>query len=180
MILIVDMTENDLSRSEFVGPIQNIVKLVKHDSIVRHHTDINESDLESASHIILSGTPVLDDGFQAEKFSWLLKIHKPVLGICAGMQAICTAFGGRIIRGSQIGMMQIETIRPNPLFSREFKAYALHRNKIKPGSIKEFDVLAVSGKCIEGVKHKERNIFGVLFHPEVRNPDIIERFLKIR
>jgi GMP synthase-like glutamine amidotransferase len=32
---------------------------------------------------------------------------------------------------------------------------------------------------VQAIKHKQKDIFGVLFHPEVRNREIIERFVHV-
>ncbi|HII85303.1 TPA: hypothetical protein HA273_01700 [Candidatus Bathyarchaeota archaeon] len=45
-------------------------------------------------------------------------------------------------------------------------------------SPKDFEVLATSEKCVQAIKHKSKNIYGVLFHPEVRNQEIIRRFVQ--
>ena len=69
-------------------------------------------------------------------------------------------------------MTQITTVAANPLFSEDFKAYSLHSFCTKPSAA--FEILAQSTKCIQAIKHKNKPIFGVLFHPEARNPLIIE------
>ena len=42
-----------------------------------------------------------------------------------------------------------------------------------------FLVIAETDNSHQIVKHKDKNFFGVLFHPEVRNESVIENFLKI-
>jgi GMP synthase (glutamine-hydrolysing) len=101
---------------------------------------------------------------------------KPILGICAGMQTLGLVFGGRLQECLEIGMTQVETLKTNPLFSSSFKAYSLHNYSIQPSD--EFDALAESAKCIQAIKHKQKNIYGVLFHPEVRNQEIVQRFIR--
>jgi GMP synthase (glutamine-hydrolysing) len=66
-------------------------------------------------------------------------------------------------------------VKKNYLFSSTFTAYELHNYKINPSNT--FEILARSKKCIQGIKHKEKEIYGLLFHPEVRNKDIIRRFV---
>jgi GMP synthase-like glutamine amidotransferase len=73
-------------------------------------------------------------------------------------------------------MTRITTTAPNPLFSSTFHAYALHNFSLKSGE--GFEVLAESKKCVQAIKRKNEHIYGVLFHPEVRNPEIIQRFVK--
>jgi GMP synthase-like glutamine amidotransferase len=49
---------------------------------------------------------------------------------------------------------------------------------IKPSN--DFFVLAKSQKCVQAIQHKIKPLFGVMFHPEVRNPEIIEKFLNLK
>jgi GMP synthase (glutamine-hydrolysing) len=91
------------------------------------------------------------------------------------MQTIGLVFGGRLEKCVEIGMTQITTSLANSLFSSSFKAYSLHNYSIQPSP--EFDVLAESIKCMQAVKHKKKDTYGVLFHPEVRNKEIIQNFI---
>ena len=127
--------------------------------------------------IILSGTALKDTATlsQPEKFDWLKETEKPVLGICAGMETIGVVFGCALIRCLEIGMTPISVVKENPFFSGDFKAYSLHSYCVEPSE--DFEVLAKSAKCIQVIKHKNKPIYGVLFHPEVRNPELIKRFI---
>jgi GMP synthase (glutamine-hydrolysing) len=72
-------------------------------------------------------------------------------------------------------MTEIATLQENPLFSSSFKAYGLHNFSVAPAE--DFDVLAESAQCVQAIKHRQKNIYGVLFHPEVRNQEILQRFV---
>jgi len=91
------------------------------------------------------------------------------------METIGAAFGMNLIRCLEIGMTQIKMIKENPLFSEDFKAYSLHNYCVEPS--RDFYVWAKSTKCVQVIKHKIKPIYSVLFHPEVRNPELIERFI---
>jgi GMP synthase-like glutamine amidotransferase len=177
MILIVDMNSSELASKEFVSPILRIVG--KENCKVVRYTHVSSSMLGMYDRIILSGTTLRDMEFanNPESFSWIRDCRVPVLGICAGMQAIGMAFGSKLERCQEIGMVKIETVKNNALFSDKFSAYALHSFAMQSSKI--FDLLAKSEKCTHAIKHKERDIYGVLFHPEVRNNQIIENFMKI-
>ena len=99
----------------------------------------------------------------------------PILGICAGMQAIGMIFGSLLKPCKEIGMTEVETVKENYLFSSTFMAYELHNYGVEPSDMLE--ILAVSEKCIQGIKHKEEEIYGILFHPEARNKDIVTQFV---
>ncbi len=176
MILVVDMNFSELASKEFVGPILRIVG--RENCKVVRYPKVSSSMIGTYDRVIISGTTLMDMEFakNPESFAWIRDCKIPVLGICAGMQAICMAFGSKLERCQEIGMVGIETVKDNPLFSGNFSAYALHNFAISPSG--SFDLLAKSEKCAHAIKHVERNIYGVMFHPEVRNSKIIENFVK--
>jgi anthranilate/para-aminobenzoate synthase component II len=178
VILVVDMNKKKASLGyyEFVLPIVSIVKQLD-EYTVKHYREIKQADLARCNTIILSGTPLKDNATlsQIERFEWLKTCEKPVLGVCAGMQTIGLVFGAKLKQCLGIGMTEITTMCANSLFSGAFSAYTLHGFSIEPHTT--FDVLAESSQCIQAVKHRDRNVFGVLFHPEVRNPEILQRFV---
>jgi GMP synthase-like glutamine amidotransferase len=180
MILIVDMNwrRDSLAFAEFVSPIVSVVAPLE-DCGVKHFLDINPSDLGGCGKIILSGTTLKDHATlkQVDKFNWIKTYNKPILGICAGMQTISLVFGTPLTNCLQIGMTEITTLKNNPLFQGAFKAYALHNYSVEQSQT--FETLAESAKCIQAIKHKQKTIYGVLFHPEVRNQEILKRFIQL-
>jgi GMP synthase-like glutamine amidotransferase len=178
MILVVDMNfkKDSLGFYEFVSPIVAIVEELD-ECFVKHYLEVKQEDISSCSKIILSGTALKDNATlnQTEKFSWIKDCEKPILGVCAGMQTTGLVFGARLEKCLEIGMTQITVLMANPLFSSSFKAYGLHNYSIQPSV--EFDALADSAKCVQAMKHKQKDIYGVLFHPEVRNKEIIQHFI---
>ena len=178
MILVVDMNckKDSLGFYEFVLPIVSIVE-ESGEALVRHYAEISQENIDKYDAVVLSGTPLKDHATlnQPEKFEWVKTCEKPILGICAGMQTIGLVFGAGLKKCLGIGMTQITTLKPNPLFSSTFKAYTLHNFSIEPSG--DFDVLAESAQCVQAIKHKERDVYGVLFHPEVRNNEILQRFV---
>ena len=181
MILIVDMNfkKDSLGFYEFVLPIVAVVKSHE-DYIVRHFSEISQEETDNSGRIILSGTALKDDESlkHVEDFDWIKKCGTPILGICAGMHTIGLVFNSRLRECLEIGMKEIRTIKENPLFSSTFKAYELHNYSIHTS--REFDVLARAEKCVQAVKLRGRDVYGVLFHPEVRNQEIIERFILLQ
>ncbi len=180
MILIVDMNwkRDSLAFYEFVSPIVSVVQPFE-DCVVKHFLDVNTTVLDGYSKIILSGTALKDHATlkQIDKFNWIKTCNKPILGICAGMQTIALVFEVPLTTILQIGMAEISTLKENPLFQGDFKAYTLHNYSVE--SSKKFETFAESTKCIQAIKHKQENIYGVLFHPEVRNQETLEHFAKL-
>ncbi|MDD1690875.1 MAG: aminodeoxychorismate/anthranilate synthase component II [Methanoregula sp.] len=98
----------------------------------------------------------------------------PTLGVCLGHQAICTAFGGEVIRAPHLMHGKTSTIQhdgtgifdgvPTP-----FTATRYHSLIAREGSLpEELRVTATSmdDGYIMGVRHRSLPIEGVQFHPE--------------
>lgn len=183
MILLVDLCyeKNSLSQYEFVHPIAS--HLESSDFICRiiHFTDVTRDELDLCDKIILCGTALKDNGYaeHMEMFSWIKGCDNPIFGICAGMQVISAVFGGKIVWQPAIGLEKIEIIRDSPLLGepREIQGYHLHSFGVTLPE--DFRLLAGGQESVEAFGHRVRPIFGIIFHPEVRNRWILERFANL-
>jgi|SRR3989338_7247398 len=190
MILLINICKERLHFYEFVKPILDILKDNNIDFFVKHYKELEKKDLDKAEKIIICGTSLKDiDYFEHyHNFDWLLDYDKPVLGICGGMQIICMVFEDKLktLRKAGKGIFSKKTevgfIKLN--FEREFlgligekEVYALHNYYVKNIN-KEFFILS-KDPIPQAVKHKEKSIYGVLFHPEARNKDMIRNFAKL-
>ena len=113
----------------------------------------------------------------------------PLLGVCLGHQAIGLAFGGRIVRARSIMHGKVSPIShdgrsifeglPSP-----FEATRYHSLVIDEASCPA--VLEISARTPDGeimaVRHRERPIEGVQFHPESiltrEGKPLLRRFLE--
>ena len=183
MILLLDLSfrPGSLSADEFVSPVGGVVSGEGGTPLVRHYTGIAPEDLAAADGAILCGTALADFGYLGglERFSWLPSYPRPVLGICAGTEVLVRTFGGTLAPGTGIGMMEQRVTGPDPLFAGRdrFAAYELHSLAVDPPP--DFRVIAVSPSGIQAVRHRDRPLYGVMFHPEVRNEWLIRRFLSL-
>ena len=170
MILLVNTCKEELSEMEFVRPVALLVK----NHVIKHYSRIKKGDIAAADKIIITGTALKDFDYLEGNFDWLKNYDKPVLGICAGMQILAQTFDLPLEEDTQIGPQKVEVIKENKLCEGEFNAYFLH-TKTTSG----FETLANSkGKpCV--IKHPEKEIYGIIFHPEVMNEQIIKNFLTI-
>ncbi len=167
-LLIINTCSNKLNELEFVLPFESKTTRTNHYSDLR--------DLAWADKILITGTALADNDYlnNLNKFDWLKTIEKPVLGICSGAQIIVSVFGGKIIKNKEIGMIEVK----GELFGQKsFSVYSLHQNGIS--NLKGFDILAKSKNSIHAIKHKNKEIYGVVFHPEVRNRWVIEKFIEV-
>ncbi|RXE56118.1 glutamine amidotransferase [Methanoculleus taiwanensis] len=182
MILIVDLSwrKDSLGADEFVRPVVQIVESMHARNTVRHFAEVDDGLLDEADAVILCGTALMDNVFadRTEEFSHLRSYQKPVLGICAGMQIIARLFGGAIVPCSEIGMTEILRSVNDPLFDgyERFSAFELHTFSVEPPE--SLEVLARSDTCVQAIRHRTLPVYGVMFHPEVRNEWIVTRFLQ--
>jgi GMP synthase-like glutamine amidotransferase len=180
MILLVDLCfrPGSLSRDEFVGPVARIVERTGETWRGVHFSRVSRADLAGISGIILCGTALQDNVFseRVDEYAFLFDAGLPVLGICAGMQALCLASGGGVRYGPEIGMTKVRGMLPDPLIGSpaEFEAYELHSFACDPPP--RWLVTATSEHFVQAVRHPDRPLFGVMFHPEVRNDHVVERF----
>jgi GMP synthase (glutamine-hydrolysing) len=183
MILLIDLCHrpDSLGFDEYVMPLMRIVERSGSEASFVHFNSVSRSVVSRAKAAILCGTPLADNMFlsQPGAFSWIKSTQIPILGVCAGMEMICTVFGGALGSCTEIGMTDISVTVSDPLFqeSLSFPAYELHTLACSdPGQMR---VLAVSDRCIQVVRHPGRLVYGVMFHPEVRNEWVVERFVSL-
>lgn len=97
----------------------------------------------------------------------------PILGICLGHQAICEAFGGKIVRAKNLCHADVQSIALDGkglfrTFGKRAKFTRYHSLVAQEESLPE--CLEVSARAddgdIMGVRHKSLCVEGVQFHPE--------------
>lgn len=181
-ILLVDLCyeEDSLSSYEFVNPIANAIGHAGARCNTAHFTQVPGTPA-GYDKIALCGTALKDNSYAdiIESFSWIRDWKRPMLGICAGMQVIGAVFGGRILPAPAIGLEKIDIVLETPLLGRprQIEGYHLHNYGV---TLPEgFQVVAGAQGCIDAFRHSSRPIYGTLFHPEVRNRWILERFVEL-
>ena len=186
MILLVDLCceLDSLSQYEFVHPIADTLRRAGLSMEILHFTELQGIDLERYDRVILCGAALKDNAYakRLDCFSWIRSFNGPILGICAGMQVIGAVFGGGIIHQPAIGLEEIEIVAGSALLGepRRIEGYHLHNYAVTLPD--DFLLLAGGperGGRVEAFVHRERPIFGVIFHPEVRNRWILERFAEL-
>lgn len=178
MILIINICRENLHHFEFVKPVCDVLKTEKVNFEVRNYLDVCEEDFKNFEKIIICGTSLSDDDFirDLEKFSWIKNFDKPLLGICGGFQILGLVYGGALENETEIGFFKENFLKNFLGLNGEIEVYHLHNNSVKFS--KDFESFTDS-KIYQAVKHKTNPFYGVLFHPEVRQKNLISEFAKL-
>ena len=100
-------------------------------------------------------------------------VDLPILGVCLGHQSIGQAFGGAVITAREIRHGKVSQLRHDrgPLFAdlpERFNVVRYHSLAVRVDDLPEplvADAWTDDGE-IMAVRHVERPVFGVQFHPE--------------
>jgi len=136
-------------------------------------------EIENLEGIILSGGSESKSRFETENvlISYGMEWDIPVLGICHGAQMLNIFFGGNIIKIKDDNEINhVCTEHPIRLFYDDFLfnsdtqvVNSYHINGIDKIA-NNFNIFAISSEgLIEGFKHKEKMVVGILWHPERYN-----------
>ena len=124
--------------------------------------------------IILSGGPsnVYDPGAPTIP-KWVFDLNIPILGICYGFQLISYLMGGNVTRGKgEFGRTKVKIIEEDPLFNgwgKEEIVWMSHNDHVEVLP-EDLELLAISENgYTTAFKHREKPIYGVQFHPEVKH-----------
>ena len=188
-VLVLNVCKERLHSLEFVKPIEEILRKGGLEYETYHYKQLTERILNRCTHMIICGTSLRDNAFtdDIEKFKWVLDnfSDKPVLGICAGMHILGLVFGSKLKGGKEIGYYH-EKVNGDFLglekdFDEgEYEVWHLHNSYVNFDEKDWVVFMRSSGGAHipEAVKHKEKKLYGVLFHPEVRQKEMIMEFVK--
>ena len=157
--------------------------------IISNTVNVSEIADKKPDGMIFSGGPysVYEDKDKLENCNEILKFGFesgiPLLGICLGHQIITQFFGGIVSRGekAEYAQMEITVEKENDLFrnlDKKLIVWESHKDEVTELP-DDFECLASSDICrFEAIKHKEKPIYGVQFHPEVNHTPKGEEILK--
>jgi anthranilate phosphoribosyltransferase len=183
MILLVDNYDSfTFNLYQYLGELGAEVKVIRNDAMT-----VDEALALGPERIVVSpgpGTPD-DAGISVEL---VRRSPVPVLGVCLGHQALGQAFGGRIVRAPKLMHGKISEIRHDGrgLFAHlpdPFTATRYHSLVVSPDAVPDcLEVTAwTDGGVIMGLRHRERPLEGVQFHPESiltgSGKDLLRNFL---
>ena len=171
-ILIIDFG------SQFTQLIaRRIRELGVYSEIISHKKTTNLNKLKkNVKGIILSGGPLNVNETQKIKFNKnILNLDLPVLGICFGHQIISKSLGGNVKKSNkrEFGLVRIKKVKNSILIKGFFNknhtnnVWMSHSDQVTKIP-RNFNVIAISENsnlCI--IENKNKNYFGIQFHPEV-------------
>ncbi len=144
---------------------------------VLQHDEVTVRDLRDHTHVVLSPGP----GHPAEPADFALgrgvfELGLPVLGVCLGMQALVTAYGGRVV-AHEPAHGEVARVRHGGTgvfrdLPQDFRAVRYHSLQVAELPA----CLEVTATCsgpqpqdprpVMGVRHTSLPLQGVQFHPE--------------
>ena len=187
MIILIDNYDSfTFNIYHYLGEIGAKVKVFRNDQISPQEV----IDLKPKAIVISPGPCTPNEaGICIDLINKCKKFY-PMLGICLGHQSIGQAFGAKIIECKEIMHGKIDKIfhNNNKIFKNikaDFLATRYHSLIIEKKSLhKDFEIIATSkNNIIMGIAHKNKNIFGLQFHPEsigtINGKTILKNFLDI-
>jgi len=178
MILLIQICNKKFHYFEFIKPIEDVLKRNKIKFELIHYKKITREQIQKAEKIIISGTSLKDNEFLKDinEFIWIKELNKPILGICGGMHILGLVFDGELKKQQEIGLTKIDIKDEFLGYKDSIEVYELHNFYTIS---KQFNIYAESKNCPQAVKHRKNPFYGVLFHPEVRNKDLLVNFAYI-
>ena len=170
MILVLDNYDSfTYNLVHYIGDSGEEVLVVRNDEItIEQIQDLNPKK------IVISPGPCTPN--EAGISIDLIKLSTvPLLGVCLGHQAIGAAFGGNIIKAPEIFHGKLSKVKHNQenIFKGIDSPYSVVRyhsliieKDTLPDELEITGVLEENPEIIMSIKHKQRPIYGVQFHPE--------------
>lgn len=187
MILLIDNYDSfSYNLYQYIGEITDDIRVIRNDELT-----VDEIRDLKPDRIILSPGPGRpeDAGVIIDVVKELGK-DIPILGVCLGHQAICAAFGAKIIHAKRLmhgkqSVVELDNdcslFRGCPKETTVARYHSLAADdSTMPGELK------VTARTDDGeimaVMHKEYPIYGVQFHPEsIMTPEgkkMLENYIK--
>jgi anthranilate synthase component 2 len=171
---------------QYIGEFAKQVDVVKNDE----YTCEQIEERYNPTHIVISPGPGRpSDAGICEEACLYFKGVVPILGVCLGHQAICEAFGGKIVYAKRLMHGKSDTAyiaKGSPIFKglpEKIKVARYHSLAVSdlPES---FDIIATTGdEEIMAVKLFGYDVYGLQFHPESimteHGKQIIKNFLSL-
>ena len=154
--------------------------------LIRNTLSVEEIQAREPNGLILSGGPTMERIGNCKQY--VREMTLPILGICLGHQLIADAFGGSVRKGTFGGYasVSVEICDQDDILAGmgpRITTWASHADEVNrlPDS---FTRLARSEICeVEAMKHVNKPIYGVQWHPEVAHTEagdiLLNNFIEV-
>jgi len=169
MILFVDNYDSfTYNLVQYLGEMNPDLRVVRNDQ-----SPVEELLALKPSHIVVSPGPCTpaEAGISVPLIQ-AVPASIPLLGVCLGHQAIGAAFGGKVVRAEAPRHGKISAIAhdgrhlfkgvPDPFTATRYHSLIVEKESLP----RILEITATCGDIVMGLRHKERPIFGLQFHPE--------------
>jgi anthranilate synthase/aminodeoxychorismate synthase-like glutamine amidotransferase len=170
MILLLDNYDSfTYNLAQYLGQMGQTLEVRRNDKIT-----LDEIEMLEPERIVISPGPCTpkEAGVSVpliERFAGKI----PILGVCLGHQAIGAAFGGRVIRASQVMHGKTSEIHHDGKtvfrgLPQDFAATRYHSLIVERKSLPRSLEISAESKdgTIMGLRHRKMKVEGVQFHPE--------------
>ncbi len=171
MILLIDNYDSfTFNLYQYLGELGQELRVVRNDEL-----SAGEALALEPERIVISPGPGTPDqaGISLEVVRRAAEAGLPLLGVCLGHQALGQAFGGRIARAPKLMHGKTSPIHhdgrtlfaglPEPFEATRYHSLIVTRESV-PACL-EVSAWTEDG-LVMGLRHKERPLEGVQFHPE--------------
>ncbi|REL38633.1 hypothetical protein DYD21_01405 [Rhodohalobacter sp. SW132] len=135
--------------------------------------NVSENKSDDLDLLMKEDVAIERDKTETELLQWAVTNQKPVIGICRGMQLICTFFGGKlsdvepgihVAKEHEVSFLEQHF---SNIFGDKRSCNSYHRKGILIDDLPEEIVVAGRYKDeAEAVRHNSHPIFGMMWHPE--------------
>ncbi len=188
MILLIDNYDSfSYNLFQLVGSLDPDIKVIRNDAMTTGQIE----ELSPKAIILSPGPGKPEDAGICIEVVKKLGGRFPILGVCLGHQAICTAYGGtvsyakKLMHGKQsvaklTGSCALFEGLPDSIPVARYHSLALLKDTLP-------DCLTITAQTEDGevmaVAHKDYPVFGLQFHPEsILTPDgktILQNFIHL-
>jgi GMP synthase (glutamine-hydrolysing) len=152
--------------------------------IVPFNTDIKGLVSEQTKGLILSGGPSsVYDKYAPQIPKEFFGYDLPVLGICYGLQLVVQQFGGKVEASHQreYGRAELVITDRGSLFdhvTQNSVVWMSHGDKVSEISDEFKSIAHTENSPNAAIQHRDRQIFGLQFHPEVEHSEYGRKILQ--
>ncbi len=188
MILLIDNYDSfSYNLFQLVGSLDPDIKVIRNDAMTTGQIE----ELSPKAIILSPGPGKPEDAGICIEVVKKLGGRFPILGVCLGHQAICTAYGGTVSYAKELmhGKQSVAKLTgscalfeglPDSIPVARYHSLALLKDTLP-------DCLTITAQTEDGevmaVAHKDYPVFGLQFHPEsILTPDgktILQNFIHL-